>query len=468
MDRYLVGERIARGGMGVLFRGRDERLHRAVCVKVFHGLDPDRPEYATVLDHFVQEAFTLSQLQHPNTVRIYDFGYLDEERRAAPYFVTEFADGGDLSTLIADNGPLSAADTFSILDPICGALSEAHEAGVVHRDLKPSNILFTRTGGGLIPKLADFSIAKALGDLPHRAAETSAGVPLYSLSWAAPEQLTAGRIDFTTDVFALGLMAAFMLSGQCVYPDADIMQIYTQRSRGSAHIEDVVAAMGLPSSLQQVLIAACAQDPHDRFPSVSAFLTAFEDALDVISAEPERHPVSVQPVVTAPPVQSAPPPVHNPARPHLVVESFHAGELVVGSRRVRLVDVQDGPISLPSIDPREPIRLRATPLDVGGFHVHVKGLNGFLQLPGGRPTGGVDITASVDLEISIPGRREINVVHVIIGTPTDDALLFALPDATLVVPFATASWVVLFVPAEGRDAILLHRPRTSSRARTQA
>jgi len=79
MGRYTVEERITRGGMSVVYRGHDDRLHRPVCVKAFLGLDPTRPDYRAVYEHFVQEAFALSQLRHPNTLRIYDFGYLENE-----------------------------------------------------------------------------------------------------------------------------------------------------------------------------------------------------------------------------------------------------------------------------------------------------------------------------------------------------------------------------------------------------
>lgn len=151
-----------------------------------------------------------------------------------------------------------------------------------------------------------------------------------------------------------------------------------------------------------------------------------------------------------------------------MVESLDTDDLVIGSRRVRLVDVTSGPIELGSTDPREPIRLRATPMDVGGSYVHIKGLNGFLRLPGGRPTGGLDVTSTVDLEVTVPGRRDVNALRVVIGTPTDDAHLFGLPDAIIAVPFNVATWVVLLVPALGRDAILLHRPRKQRRTRSHA
>jgi hypothetical protein len=151
--------------------------------------------------------------------------------------------------------------------------------------------------------------------------------------------------------------------------------------------------------------------------------------------------------------------VSAPARPRLVVESLDGAEIVVGSRRVRLVDVTSGAIELAGAEGGAAIRLRATPLDVGGSHVHLKGLSGFLRRVGGRYTGGLDVTSTVDLEVTVvPGRTEASGLRVVIGTATDNALLFALPEAIIAVPFATASWVVLLVPASGRDAILLHRP----------
>jgi serine/threonine protein kinase len=156
MDRYRISERVARGGMSVVYRGEDERLRRPVCVKVFCGLDPSRPGYRTVHEHFVQEAFALSTLRHPNTIRIYDFGYLEDEL-ATPFFVVEYADGGTLKEFVRKHGPLSAHETFEILEPIAEALREAHAAGIIHRDIKPSNILFTRAGPSLVVKLADFS-----------------------------------------------------------------------------------------------------------------------------------------------------------------------------------------------------------------------------------------------------------------------------------------------------------------------
>jgi eukaryotic-like serine/threonine-protein kinase len=518
MDRYVVREKIARGGMGVLFRGEDERLQRQVCVKVFQTLDPSRPEYATILEHFVQEAFTLSRLQHPNTLRIYDFGWLDEVERRNPYFVTEYADAGNLATLVEGAGPLPPRDVLRILEPIVGALREAHDAGVVHRDIKPSNILFTYAGGGPVPKLADFSIAKALKDMPNRAQDTNAEVPLYSLSWAAPEQIGDGPVGAQADVFALGLMTAFMLTGQLVYPGVDIIGLYSMRSEGAEFRSKAITAFGLPPRVDAVIQAACAEAVHERHPSVEAFFEALEDALDEDahkpSAAPEpaaapfpitwgddlamgdddddelmqtrRHPAydfskaamppeppaapRTDPVLAAHPGAHASPqgssavaPAHpavgmTPAhKPHLSIASLAAPVVVVGNRRVRLVESSDTPLAVGEPIAGVPARVRVTPNEVGGARVHIKGLNCFIRPAGGRPSSGHDVFRTTTIDLLAPTMAVRAQVHVLIGNVVDGAHVFELGEAILAVPTALASWVVVLELGSGRDALLLFR-----------
>lgn len=513
MGRYVVREKIARGGMGVLFRGEDERLQRQVCVKVFQTLDPSRPEYATILEHFVQEAFTLSRLQHPNTLRIYDFGWLDEVERKNPFFVTEYADAGNLATLVEGAGPLPPRDVLRILEPIIGALREAHDAGVVHRDIKPSNILFTYAGGGPVPKLADFSIAKALKDMPNRAQDTNAQVPLYSLSWAAPEQIGDGPVGALADVFALGLMSAFMLTGKLVYPGVDIIGLYSMRSEGAEFRRKAIAELGLPGRVEAVIQAACAEDPAERHASVEALFDALEDALDDApakgrsdSSEPVPFPITwgddlvgdeesddddellqtrrmpaydfsqvapppaartepALPPAAAPP---SPAPLPSPAiapgmgatpthKPRLQLASLAAPVVVVGNRRVRLVESSDTPMAV-----GEPIggvaaRVRITPNEVGGARVHIKGLNCFLRPTGGRPSSGQDIFRTTTLDLLAPTMAVRAQVHVIIGNIVDGAHVFELGEAILAVPTSLASWVVVLELGSGRDALLLYR-----------
>ena len=166
LDRYRVVEQIGSGGHSVVYRGQDERLSRPVCIKMFSGLGGDSGVGRTSYEHFVQEAFALSRLTHPNTLRIYDFGHLglEGQRAGMPLQVCEYMNGGTLSNIIREQGKQTLAETVRVIGAMCAALSEAHALGIVHRDIKPQNILFGSVGTNKLPKLADFGIAKWSAD----------------------------------------------------------------------------------------------------------------------------------------------------------------------------------------------------------------------------------------------------------------------------------------------------------------
>src|SRR6478609_5202668 len=169
LDRYSILDRIGSGGMATIYRATDERLDRVVCVKLLrttlvegsNHTSGSRAVYKATYTHFLQEALALSKLQHPNTLRIYDFGYMKEDdgEQGAPFHVSEYLDGGNLESHVRLRGALPTNESIGILEGICGACAEAHEHNIIHRDIKPSNILFARVRGELVSKLADFGIA---------------------------------------------------------------------------------------------------------------------------------------------------------------------------------------------------------------------------------------------------------------------------------------------------------------------
>ncbi|MEM9460140.1 MAG: serine/threonine-protein kinase [Myxococcota bacterium] len=507
MGRYVVRQRIARGGMAVVFRGEDERLRRPVCVKLFFGFDPHQPEYAIVLEHFVQEAFALSRLQHPSTLRIYDFGYLDEDARTDPFFVTEYADGGHLGELISGSGGLSGPEVLRRLGPIIGALREAHSVGIVHRDLKPSNILLTSAGGELSPKLADFSIAKAHGDLPNRASETNAQAPLYSLSWAAPEQLAGTPITPTADVFALGLLASYMLTETLVYPGDDVMALYSLRSEGAAFREKSIRGLQLPTAIERVVLRACAEGPNDRYPTVDAFYDALEEAVGVESGtlieddeptnerkllrrgmiDPPQSSLSITESITEPiqarvgaqsgaqsgesiqgpgGAKSGPqllPPVSPPemspipaAKPRLPLATLDEAQVLVGHRRMRLLPATGTPLTLEHAIAGRPAKLRITAQEIGGGQVHLKGLNCFLRTLEGRPSSGLDVDRPRTLELVDPESRSHGELRIVMGRRPDGSHELELSDVIVAMPPRLARWAIVLETAH--DTLLIYLP----------
>ena len=245
LDRYSIVERISSGGHSVVYRAEDERLHRPVCIKVFQRVRSGDGPYQTAYEHFVKEAFALSKLTHPNTLRIYDFGHLperpgEEGEMGPPFQVSEFMTHGTLWSHVRQHGPTAADEAAPVITALGGALGEAHEAGIIHRDIKPHNILFTAAGRSLVVKLADFGIAKALpteaAGLSHRADDTSVvvGRPflMYSPWWAAPEQLAGMPVGPQADIFALALSVIYMLTANVVFRENDAIKSYEQRKSG--------------------------------------------------------------------------------------------------------------------------------------------------------------------------------------------------------------------------------------------
>src|SRR5574338_149883 len=283
LDRYRVVEQIGSGGHSVVFKGNDERLSRPVCIKIFSGLGGDSGVGRTSYEHFVQEAFALSRLTHPNTLRIYDFGHLGPKEAAGmPLQVCEYMNGGTLSNIIREQGKQSLEETVRVIGAMCAALSEAHGLGIVHRDIKPQNILFGSVGQNRLPKLADFGIAKwsadSEGDKEQRAEDTAivAGqkLAMYSPSWAAPEQLAGQPVSPSTDIYSLACVAIYMMSGKAIFADEDV--------------RETLGPLKTPRQVIDVLIKALAFDPKKRLSKVDELSNELQTALEPMTEEQPR------------------------------------------------------------------------------------------------------------------------------------------------------------------------------------
>jgi serine/threonine-protein kinase len=458
LDRYRVVEQIASGGHSVVFLGQDERLSRPVCIKVFSGLGGDSGVGRTSYEHFVQEAFALSRLTHPNTLRIYDFGHLGpKDAEGMPLQVCEFMNGGTLSQIVREQGPQSLAETVRVISAMCLALSEAHGLGIVHRDIKPQNILFGTVGANKLPRLADFGIAKWSAEdddskEQNRAEDTAivAGqkLAMYSPSWAAPEQLAGQPVSPTTDIYSLACVAVYMLSGKAIFADEDVYAGYRKRRHAGELVESALRPLNVPARVIRLLAKALAFDPRKRLAKVEDLAQELTTALESPAEEshlarpsepspPELHSAATGPIgkpseptpplqpIPVPPMVTrwAPPP---PAQPWMAVAPVPMGvprllalsdlPQLVGDRRVHYLHAANNVVDLFG---SHNTKVRVTFLSGpgGGRVLHLKGLTCFVAHLGGRPSPAVQIEHASDIALVTPRAQEIGHIRVATGTP---------------------------------------------------
>ncbi|HWI57363.1 MAG TPA: serine/threonine-protein kinase, partial [Bacillota bacterium] len=197
-------ECLGRGGMGVVYKARQPLLNRLVALKI---LAPEKEKDPQFAERFMREAQALARLNHPNIVTVYDFG----ETQGLYYLLMEFVDGMNLRQLL-QNRKLVPEEALAIVPHICDALQYAHEQGIVHRDIKPENVLLDKQGR---IKLADFGIAKILGQAAPEAARTAATEVVGTPYYMAPEQVEKPtKVDHRADIYSLGVVFYEMLTGE--------------------------------------------------------------------------------------------------------------------------------------------------------------------------------------------------------------------------------------------------------------
>ena len=279
---YRIEAVAGRGGMGVVYKAIQLGLDRPVAIKVIAaGLLGD----PRVRERFLREAHAAAAIEHPNVIPIHGAG----EHLGRPFIVMRFVDGDDLRQRIRLDGPLAPGQAAELVAALAAALDAAHEAGVVHRDVKPANILLDGHGHAY---LTDFGLARhTLSD----AGLTAPGAWVGTLDFVAPEQIRGERIDGRVDVYALGCVLHFALTGQVPYPRE------TDEARLWAHLHAVApapsrAAAGVPAAFDDVVARALAKEPEGRPPSAGALgaaaLTAAGGAPAGRTAQAGRTPGS--------------------------------------------------------------------------------------------------------------------------------------------------------------------------------
>jgi tetratricopeptide (TPR) repeat protein len=259
LGRYEIVRLLGRGGMGVVYEGRDDKLRRPVAVKLLPLPTAD----PALRERFEREAHAAAALNHPNIVAIYDVG----EASGRPYLVMELVPGKSLE----EQPPRSLEEALAIAELVCMALEHAHGRGVVHRDLKPGNVLVARDNDGLVVKLTDMGIALTRGSARVTKTGAIAGTPMYM----APEQALGQEVDGRADLYALGVMLYVWIAGRPPFEGDDALAVVSQ------HIHAPVVPPrsyrpDLPSGLEPVILRLLAKLPDLRYRSAREVRLALE------------------------------------------------------------------------------------------------------------------------------------------------------------------------------------------------
>ncbi len=256
IGHYEILEEIARGGMGVVFRGRDTRSGQPVAIKVLLG---ETFSNLTARKRFAREAEALAKIQHPNVAGVH--GY-DVNTTGEPYIAMELVEGESLMDRLEAQGCFDSDDAVRIVGELCDAVAACHAAGVLHRDLKPENVLLTKNGA---LKLTDFGLARDIDPSLSRTQLSKSGVFLGSPGYWAPEQAggARGAVGVRTDVYGLGAILFTLLTGRPPNDGETLIEVLSNTSapkpapsKFNAHV---------PAWLDRVVLRALALEPEDRF-----------------------------------------------------------------------------------------------------------------------------------------------------------------------------------------------------------
>ena len=270
IGKYLITDIIGRGSYSVVYKGRHTGLYMPVCVKMLkHDLAMD----SCFQRAFREEARLIAALDHPNIVRVLDI----EERYQTLFIIMEFLEGVPLRSHL-DHGPdLSPRRIVSILLQACEGLAYAHDNGVVHRDIKPAN-LFLLPSGQL--KILDFGVATPPGTEERSIAGT--------VHYMAPEQIACDPVDGRMDIYALGICAYEMVTGEKPYPGNDPDELLVRHLREDIP-DPALKRPDIPEELQSFIMTACSRDPEERYQSCREALEALEPLAGRFGLKRERH-----------------------------------------------------------------------------------------------------------------------------------------------------------------------------------
>lgn len=284
LGSYRLESRLGQGGMGEVWRASHHTLARPAAIKIIRAdaLDSDPALAQQAAVRFEREAQAIASLQSRHTVQLYDFGMT---QAGTLYYVMELLDGMDLEEIVHRDGPMPAARVVHILLQTCASLSEAHRRGVIHRDVKPANIYLCREAFECdVVKILDFGLAKRIvsDTAPGSGRDTRADVIMGTPAYLAPEAIHADTaLDGRADIYALGCVAYWLLTGRLVFESESAMGMLAAHLERTPTPPGVSAPFPVPPALDQLILRCLAKRPEDRPPT--AEMLAFE--LSTVRAE---------------------------------------------------------------------------------------------------------------------------------------------------------------------------------------
>jgi serine/threonine-protein kinase len=363
--KFAIETKLGQGAMGAVYRARQITLDKAVAIKVLHGDRANDPSYA---ERFRREAKAASRLDHPNSIRVFDFG---QEPDGLLYLAMEYVEGRDLRSLLPEIWPLPAAAVADIVAQVLSALAVAHDLGVLHRDLKPENVMVVRAVGDDgapvdVVKVCDFGIAKII-EAPRASGSgrrTTEGFIVGTPEYMSPEQARGEAIDGRSDLYSVGVVLYELLTGQAPF-EGDAPLSIVLKHLSDAPVPPRTLRPDVDAALEAICLKALQKYPGHRYPNAREMRQALRQAAGaddasrsnlvlprprVSSARPYRATVDVEKSTLrgVAPAAPATPRGARPARLATVAIAAVAAVVLAGAVLVRQAETPAAPRLAPS------------------------------------------------------------------------------------------------------------------------
>ena len=325
--QFRIVQKIGTGGMGSVYKADQPAMNRMVAIKILHPKLVNRKDLTS---RFRREARAMSQLNHPNTTKVFMYGELPED--GSLYIVMEMLEGKNLNQTVRRGGPMPVERAIPILVAVCGALEEAHQLGIVHRDMKPENIFICQQVGLKdYPKVLDFGLAKVTEAQmkPGSVILTQEGMVFGTPEFMSPEQAQGKTLDARSDIYSLAVILYEVLTGKLPFSARTPME-YIQKHvmEQPIPLNQRVEDKSFPAALEAVINQALSKDPDDRYQTAAEFAEALQQSLDANAPAP---PVSeVQPSTPEPAIAEPRTPAPATAAPTQPVQSAPGVGLLIG------------------------------------------------------------------------------------------------------------------------------------------